>query len=159
MDLLISHSTSPDREDAESLRHAIRLRRIDLVSLLLRGPATESSASRALDEAANSLEANQFKDVVGMLVEKGVSQASLHRCLAVSVDKACSPTLMTTLIEHGAALDFDNARSLRLVLQRNRVDIFSHLLKASCDPKTLCKVLPDAMKIQDPFRALPCHES
>lgn len=150
VDLLISHGTSPDRDDAESLRRAIGLGRIDLVNILLRGPVTESSASRALDEAANLPEADQFEDVVGLLVEKGVSQDSLHRCLAVSVDKACRPTLFTTLIEHGAALDFDDARSLRLALQRNRLDIFPDLLKASCDPKTLGKVLPDAMKIQDP---------
>lgn len=147
--LLINHGTSPDYDDAESLRSAIRLGRTDLVTILLKGFISETSASKALDEAGNLPEADDFEEVVGLLLEKAVPQYSLHRCLALAVDKACRPALLATLIQHGAILDSEDALALRLALQRNRLDLIPHLLMANCDPAILCKVLPDAMSIQD----------
>jgi ankyrin repeat protein len=147
IDLLIEHGTSPDRNDAEGLRLAVTSGQIDLVQVLLRGPVPEASTSRALDEASDLEDPDIYEEIVKALVEKGVSQPSLSRCLSDAVEKGCT-SLAPMLIEKGANSDYGNARSIRQALKRNDFGLFGKLLEGSCHPSVLCEVLPDAMKIQ-----------
>lgn len=147
--LLIHHGTSPDRNDAETLRYAIALGQMELVAVLLQGTVSTGSASKALLESKALDVAEQYEYVVTALVEKGVSKDSLHICLADAVDKGCGPALAPMLIENGASLDYNKAQCVRSALEQNNFNLLRILLTGNCHPTTLCKVLPNAMAIQD----------
>ena len=147
VELLIRYGTSPNRNDAESLRLAIAKGQTHLMTVLLQGPVSKISASRALGEA-KALEIEKYKFVVGALIEKGVSENSLHKCLADAVDKDCGASLAPMLISQGANLDYDDAHCLRAALQQNNLSLFQVLLKGHCHPSILCKTLPHAMRIR-----------
>ena len=145
--LLINHGTSPDRNDAECLRLAVVMGNIELVQIILQGAVSETSTSRALDEA-NVLEVpDVYEEIITGLVEKGVQQSSLSKCLADSVEKG-SASLVPMLIEKGATLDYDNAQCVRYALKHNDFGLFGRLLEGPCQPKSLCNALPDAMAVQ-----------
>ena len=146
MELLIGYRTSPDRNDAESLRLAIAKGQTQLVTVLLQGPVSQNSASRALDEAKALEETEQYELVVAALVEKGVSKDSLHKCLADAVDKGCGASLAPILISQGAILDYADAHCVRVALHQNNFSLIHILLKGHCHPSILCKALPDAMR-------------
>ena len=148
VELLIRYGTSPDRNDAESLRLAIAKGQTNLVTVLLQGPVNKISASRALEEAKALEDTEDYKFVVAALVEKGVSEDSLHRCLADAVDKDCGASLAPMLISQGANLDYADAYCLRVALQQNNLSLLQVLLKGHCHPSILCKTLPHAMRFQ-----------
>ncbi|CZR55931.1 uncharacterized protein PAC_05819 [Phialocephala subalpina] len=153
VELLTHHGISTDRNGAEGLRLAVISGQIDLVEVLLRVPVPEASTSRALYEANGLEDLDAFEEIVKALVEKGVSQASLNKCLCDVVEKGCT-SLAPMLIEKGAILDYDHARCVRAALRRNDFDLFGKLLKGPCQPSVLCEVLPDAMRIQPPSKRL-----
>jgi len=147
--LLVHHGTSPDQNDAETLRHAIASGQMDLVAVLLQGTISTGSASKALLESKAIDVPEQYEYIVHALVEKGVSEDSLHICLADAVDKGCGPALAPMLIERGAILDYNEAQCVRSALKQNKINLLRILLTGTCEPTTLCKVLPFAMAIQD----------
>ena len=147
VELLIRYGTSPNRNDAESLRLAIAKGQTHLMTVLLQGSVSKVSTSRALEEA-KALEIEEYKFVVGALIEKGVSENSLHKCLADAVDKDCGASLAPMLISEGANLDYDDAHCLREALQQNNLGLLQVLLKGHCHPSILCKTLPHAMRVQ-----------
>lgn len=149
-ELLIRHGTSPDRNGAETLQTAISSRQMQLVTVILQGPVSESSAAKALDKAQLLDDAEEYQQVVTALVEKGVPQNSLHKCLAQAVNKGCGTSLAPFLISHGANLDYDKANCIRTALHHKNETLLRVLLTAKGEPSILCQVLPIALKIQSP---------
>jgi ankyrin repeat protein len=147
--LLIDCETSPDHNEAECLRLAITSNQINYARVLLQGSVSTISASRALGEANVLEDLETFEEIVKAIVEKGVSQASLTKCLHDSVEKG-STLLAPMLIERGAVLDYGNAQCVRRSLHRRDFALLGKLLEGSCQPSVLGGVLPDAMKIQPP---------
>lgn len=147
VELFIDCGTSPDRNDAESLRLAVILGQTDLINIILQGAVSQASTSRALNEATCLDDIDIYEEIVRALVERGVSMASLSKCLHDSVQKGAT-SLAPLLIEKGAILDYGNASSIQQALQRNDFGLFGTLLEGPCHPAVLCGVLPDAMKIQ-----------
>lgn len=147
VELFIDCGTSPDRNDAESLRLAVILGQTDLINIILRGAVSEASTSRALDEVTCLEDIDVYEDIVRALVERGVSKASLSKCLHDSMQKGAK-TLAPLLIEKGAVLDYGNASSIQQALRQYDFGLFGTLLEGPCNPAVLCGVLPDAMKIQ-----------
>jgi ankyrin repeat protein len=149
VELLISHGTSPDRNEAEVLRLAVILAETDLVNILLQGKIPQESVSRALEEASGFGDPDILEEIVGALLEKGVSQISLSKCLCDSVDKGYV-SLVPMLIEKGVTLNYADALCIRQALKRNDFGLFGQLLEAPCQPFILSQVLTDAMAIQPP---------
>ena len=154
VELLIRSGTSPNRNDAESLRLAISKGQTHLMTVLLQGHVSNRSASRALEEAEALEKIEEYKIVVTALIDKGVSEDSLHRCLADAVDKGCGLSLAPMLISQGAKLDYADAHCLRVALQQNNLSLLQVLLKGHCHPSMLAKMLPYAMRIQPPSERL-----
>lgn len=148
VELLIRYGTSPDRNYAESLRLAIAKGQTELMTVILQGPVNKNSASRALEEAKALEEIEQYEFVVAALIEKGVTEDSLHKCLADAVDKGCGASLAPMLISQGANLDYADAQCLRVALQQGNLSLLQVLLKGHCHPSILCKTLPQAMRFQ-----------
>jgi hypothetical protein len=148
-ELLIFHGTSPDFNDAEVLRLAVSSAQTDLVNILLQGNVPQASVAKALEEASGLEDPDIFEEIVRALLEKGVPQNSLSKCLCDSVEKGYM-SLVPVLIEKGAILDYADARCVRQALKRNDFGLFGQLLEAPCQPSVLSQVLLDAMTIQPP---------
>jgi ankyrin repeat protein len=148
--LLINHTTSPDRNDAEAIRYAIEAGQVELFDILLQGSVSEQSASRTLMEAKSLGDDEKYEHIVTALVEKGVQQHSLSVCLADCVEREIG-SLAPMLIEKGADLEYSDALCVRLAIQQNNFDLLRVLLTGPCSPEILCKVLPIVMAVQPPY--------
>jgi hypothetical protein len=112
VELLTGHGTSSVRNGAEGLRAAVISGQAELVHVLLQGPVPQESLSLALGDANSLEDPDIFDGIVKALVEKGVSQASLSRCLAESVEKGFT-AVVPILIQKSATLDYNNAQCVR----------------------------------------------
>lgn len=151
VDILINHGFSSERNEAEALCSAVLSGQLELVEALLRGPVGSLNlhVSRALVEASALEDPDVYEDIAKALIEKGAHHDALSHCLSDAVEKGCL-SLVRVLIEHGASLDYDNARCVRFALRQNDFSLFSTLLNAPCERPILCMVLSDAMKIEPP---------
>ncbi|KAF7512128.1 hypothetical protein GJ744_002290 [Endocarpon pusillum] len=145
--LLISHGTSPDCSDAEGIRWALKRSRFNVVELLLQGTISPSSASRVLNSIPRQIPEDILKKFVVILAENGASPESLGRILAISIENGFE-SVPKMLVDRGASLDYDNARSVGLLLKSCNLDLLEDVLKGSSSPAVLCKVLPGAMSIR-----------
>jgi hypothetical protein len=147
LELLIGHGTSPNQNSAESLRLAISLGKKHIVTVLLRGTISGASASQALEESTGIDDIEIYGHIVTALVEKGVAESSLHKCLANSIRKKCGIALVQILIAHGANSNYADADCICSALQQNNPILLGALLKARSDPSILGKVIPYAMQV------------
>ena len=150
VELLMFHGTPVDRNEAECLRLAILTERVELMNILLQGHVSQTSASRALDEAAALETLEVYEQVATALLEHGVMPASAHTCLAVAVEKGCDPSFAQTLLTHEANIDYQSAQAIRLSLRKHDLRMFRVLLQGYSTPAILCRALPDAMEM--PYR-------
>jgi ankyrin repeat protein len=145
--LLISHGTSPDRHDAEGFRWALNEAKFEAVDLLLRGTLSPSSASRVVDSIPDQISEERLQDLVIILANNGANAESLGRCLAQAVDNGFR-SVPIMLVDRGASIDYDTARSVRSLLKVHDIELLGNVLKGSSSPAVLCKVLPEAMAIR-----------
>lgn len=145
--LLISHGTSPDRCNAEGVRWALKNAKFDMVEVLLQGTVSPNSASQVLYSIPRQISEDKLQKFVVILADQGASADSLGRCLALTIENGFR-SAPATLVDRGASLDYDDARSVRFLLKH--CDLFSlqNVIRASSSPAVLCKALPDAMAIR-----------
>jgi hypothetical protein len=120
--LLISHGISPDRNGAQGVRWALKEAKFEVVELLLQGTISPSSASRALDSIPNQFSEERLRELVVILADIGASAESFGRCLARVVDNGFK-SVPIILVDRGASIDCDNARSVRSLLRAHDIEL------------------------------------
>jgi ankyrin repeat protein len=145
--LLISHGTSPDRHYAEVVEWALKEAKFEAVDLLLRGTISPNSASRLMDSIPDIISEARLQGLVIILANKGAYGESLGRCLARAVDNGFK-SVPIILVDRGASVDYDTARSVRFLLKARDIELLGKVLKGSSSPAVLSKVLPEAMAIR-----------
>jgi ankyrin repeat protein len=148
--MLIQRGISPDYNEAEAVQLAVNELKVECLQKLSKGTLSTSNASKAIDGIPENVSEELALGIVGILFEKGADckGRGWGRLLVVAVEN-CYQTLITTLVDHGTSIDYENSRVVRIVLRRNNLDLLQLLLHGRSTSQILAKALPDAIHVTE----------
>jgi hypothetical protein len=156
--VLIVHGTRQDSGDEAALNWAVENASLDALEAFRSASISANAASRAMDRIPAKFGESEQMKMVELLIQKGASGPPLARHLLRTLEWGQSAVIEKLLLQ-GAAIDFEDAAAVRLVLEAHDLTLLERMLNLDrdCSPVALCHALPDAMSIpskEECFRAV-----
>ncbi|WEW54879.1 hypothetical protein PRK78_000305 [Emydomyces testavorans] len=154
--MVVSYHHTVFYNPSEAITEAVRTKKFQLLNIIFDGKLDSECASAVLANLPNvssGLRSSEKLWIVSTLVKHGASGVALHEYLVDSVQQS-DVLLVNFLVDHGASVDYNDAKPLCLAVSLGSLQIFKKLLdgKPSQDSYSRCfrllTILPANLQLE-----------
>ncbi|KAI1359878.1 hypothetical protein F5Y08DRAFT_349264 [Xylaria arbuscula] len=145
--LLIRYGVPPHNPDSSSIDWAVHQANVDVLKILLSADVPPFRASGAVNNIPASASQDVQISLLSLLLQKGATGKPLDKLLVRAVTDNL-PSLVRTLLQNKASINFNDASAVRIAIQHTRLELLDTLLNSTiAKPAILVKALPVAMAV------------